>query len=155
MILFSKQVKFSLLLEWSLFLSFLCILTLITIALSIICTLKHRLFARKEWLVKGNKATTISLWSPGRVISADIGRELRPLCLVCCSLLYFDSLFYWWRKPGENHWPVSSHWQTLSHNVVSSTYCHVWGSNSQHQWQISTGNYKPNYHTITTMTALV
>ena len=22
--------------------------------------------------------------------------------------------------PGENHWPVASHWQTLSHNVVSS-----------------------------------
>jgi len=25
------------------------------------------------------------------------------------------------RVPGENHWPVPSHWQTLSHNVVSST----------------------------------
>jgi hypothetical protein len=23
--------------------------------------------------------------------------------------------------PGENHQPVASHWQTLSHNVVSST----------------------------------
>jgi hypothetical protein len=23
--------------------------------------------------------------------------------------------------PGENHWPAASHWQTLSHNVVSST----------------------------------
>jgi len=23
--------------------------------------------------------------------------------------------------PGENHRPASSHWQTLSHNVVSST----------------------------------
>jgi len=22
---------------------------------------------------------------------------------------------------GENHWPVSSHWQTLSHNVASNT----------------------------------
>jgi hypothetical protein len=22
---------------------------------------------------------------------------------------------------GENHWPAASHWQTLSHNVVSST----------------------------------
>jgi hypothetical protein len=20
--------------------------------------------------------------------------------------------------PGENHWPVASHWQTLSHNVA-------------------------------------
>jgi hypothetical protein len=35
--------------------------------------------------------------------------------------LYGSSQFYWWRKPedrGENHWPVTSHWQTLSHNVV-------------------------------------
>ena len=23
--------------------------------------------------------------------------------------------------PGENHLPVASHWQTLSHNVLSST----------------------------------
>jgi hypothetical protein len=23
--------------------------------------------------------------------------------------------------PGENHWPIASHWETLSHNVVSST----------------------------------
>jgi hypothetical protein len=26
--------------------------------------------------------------------------------------------------PGENHWPVASHWQTLSHSVVSSTPRH-------------------------------
>jgi hypothetical protein len=26
--------------------------------------------------------------------------------------------------PGENHRPVTSHWQTLSHNVVSSTPRH-------------------------------
>ena len=32
---------------------------------------------------------------------------------------------------GENHRPVASHWQTLSHNVVSSTPHHEWGSNSQ------------------------
>ena len=31
--------------------------------------------------------------------------------------------------PGENNWPVSSHWQTLSHNVVSSTPRHERGSN--------------------------
>ena len=27
------------------------------------------------------------------------------------------------RVPGENHRPAASHWQTLSHNVVSSTPC--------------------------------
>jgi len=34
-------------------------------------------------------------------------------------------------KPGENHRPVASHWQTWSHNVVSSTPRHEWNSNSQ------------------------
>jgi hypothetical protein len=33
--------------------------------------------------------------------------------------------------PGEKHWPVASHWQTLSDNVVSSTPHHEWDSNSQ------------------------
>jgi hypothetical protein len=39
------------------------------------------------------------------------------------------SVISWWsvllveetRVPGENHWPAASYWQTLSHNVVSST----------------------------------
>jgi hypothetical protein len=35
------------------------------------------------------------------------------------------------RVPGENHRPVASHWQTLSHNVVSSTPGHEQSSNSQ------------------------
>ena len=33
--------------------------------------------------------------------------------------------------PEENHRPVVSHWQTLSHYVVSSTPLHERGSNSQ------------------------
>jgi hypothetical protein len=28
--------------------------------------------------------------------------------------------------------PVASHWQTLTHNVVSSTQCHERDFNSQH-----------------------
>ena len=35
-------------------------------------------------------------------------------------------------ETGENHWPVTSHWQTLSHSVVSSTPHHEWDSN----WQL-------------------
>ena len=31
----------------------------------------------------------------------------------------------------ENHRPVTSHWQTLSHKVVSSTPRHERGTNSQ------------------------
>ena len=34
--------------------------------------------------------------------------------------------------PGENHRPAASHWQTFSHNVVSSTPGHEWDSN----WQL-------------------
>jgi hypothetical protein len=33
--------------------------------------------------------------------------------------------------PGENHQPVASHCQTLSHNAESSTPRHERGSNSQ------------------------
>ena len=37
-------------------------------------------------------------------------------------------------ETGENHRPVASHWQTLSHNVVSSIPRHELGSNSQRYW---------------------
>jgi len=33
--------------------------------------------------------------------------------------------------PGKKHRPVAIHWQTLSHNAISSTPHHEWGSNSQ------------------------
>jgi len=33
--------------------------------------------------------------------------------------------------PGENHRNGESHWQISSHNVVSSTPRHEWGSNVQ------------------------
>jgi hypothetical protein len=36
--------------------------------------------------------------------------------------------------PRENHRPVTSHRQTLSHNVVLFTHRHERGSNSQLQW---------------------
>jgi hypothetical protein len=34
-------------------------------------------------------------------------------------------------ETGENHRPVASHWQNLSHNDVSSTPRHERGSKSQ------------------------
>ena len=49
------------------------------------------------------------------------------------------SVISWWsvllveetEVPGENQWPIASHLQTLSHNVVSSTTHHEQGSHSQ------------------------
>jgi hypothetical protein len=49
------------------------------------------------------------------------------------------SAILWWSVllveetgvPGENRRSVSSHWETLSHNVVLSTPLHEQGSNSQ------------------------
>jgi hypothetical protein len=63
--------------------------------------------------------------------------------------------FAWFSLPGENHWPVASHWQTWSHNVVSSTTPHEWGSNSTLVviGTECTGSCKPNYHMIPTMKA--
>ena len=60
--------------------------------------------------------------------------------------------------PGENHWPVASHWQTLSHNVVSSTPRHEQGFELTTLVMIGTdctGSCKFNYHTITTTKAPV
>jgi hypothetical protein len=50
--------------------------------------------------------------------------------------------------PGEIHQPAASHWQTLSHNVVSSI-----PGLSRIQTNNGTdciGSYKSSYHTITT-----
>ena len=50
-----------------------------------------------------------------------------------------------------NHWPAASHWQTLSHNVISSTPLHeqIWTHNfsGDRHW------CKSIYSTITTMMA--
>jgi len=50
------------------------------------------------------------------------------------------------RVPAENRRPVTSHWQTLSHNVASRTSRHERSSIGTD----STGSCKSNYHTITT-----
>ena len=64
--------------------------------------------------------------------------------LVLVGFMVFNALFnnitviLWWSVlfvedtggPGENHRPVASYWQTLSHNVASSTPRHERGSNS-------------------------
>ena len=52
------------------------------------------------------------------------------------SVISWRTILICWgnRSTLENHLPVASHWQTLSHNVVSSTPLHVREWNSQRQW---------------------
>jgi hypothetical protein len=35
--------------------------------------------------------------------------------------VYLTSVDQWW-VPGKNHRPIDSHWQTLSHNIMSGTF---------------------------------
>jgi len=111
---FLNKLNFLYCLNKALFLSFLCILTLITIALSIILTIKCRLFARKERLAKRNKATLISLWSQGRETSADIGREFRPLRLV------------WWALPTKLKGHSLKDLAYFHNSTISDTYFIKW-----------------------------
>jgi len=67
--------------------------------------------------------------------------RIRVIIMVCNATVNNISVtcISWWDillleetwKPGENHWPVASHWGTLSHNVVSSTPCRDRDSKSQ------------------------
>ena len=59
-------------------------------------------------------------------------------------------------KSGENHWPVTSYWQTLSHKCCIE-YTSPWTGFELIILVVigtdCTGSCKSNYHTITTMTA--
>ena len=73
-------------------------------------------------------------------------RCLLPLSTI--FQLYNGSQISWcWKPPTPG-----SHWQTLSHNVVSSTHRHERDSNIQSvvMGTDCVGSCKSNYHTITT-----
>jgi hypothetical protein len=55
-----------------------------------------------------------------------IGVRLGLWCLTPLWHQYFSYIVEETRVPGENHRPDTSHWQTLSHNVVSSSPCMNW-----------------------------
>jgi hypothetical protein len=68
-----------------------------------------------------------------------------------------NEIIGWWRKPGvprENHRPDASHWQSLSHNVVSSTprLNGIPTHNRSGDSTDCTGSCKSNYRTIITTT---
>jgi hypothetical protein len=82
------------------------------------------------------------------------------LCLKPFSTIFQLYNVSWWSvllveetgEPGENHRPVASHWQTISHSVVSSTP-HLSGFKLTTSVVIGTdciGSCKSNYHSITT-----
>jgi len=96
--------------------------------------------------------------------------DVCPPRLIWVRVLVFNATFNnisaisWWSAllveetgvPGENQRPVASHWQTLSHNVASSTP-------RLSGFELTTlvvigfyciGSYKSNYHTITTTAAI-
>ena len=68
------------------------------------------------------------------------------------------SVISWWsvllmEETGENHLPVASHWQTLSHNVLSGTARHERGLNLQrHWWKAPIAQVVVNPTTMTTTT---
>ena len=57
--------------------------------------------------------------------------------------------------PGESHLPAASHWQTVSHKIVYRVHL-AWAIFKLTTLVVigidSIGNYKSNYHTITTTT---
>jgi hypothetical protein len=66
-----------------------------------------------------------------------VGLRLVLWCLMPLSTIFHLNM---WRSvlfveetevPGENKRPAANHWQTQSHNVVSSTPPHLLDSNSQ------------------------
>ena len=87
---------------------------------------------------KGPKKPTYKIWFRFMVFNATFNNisviSWRSVLLVEKTVV-----------PGENHQPVASHWQTLSHNVVSSTPRLI-GIDC-------TGSCNTNYHLITSTTA--
>jgi hypothetical protein len=67
------------------------------------------------------------------------------------SVISWQSVFLV-EETGENNWPVESHCQALSHNVVLSTprRSGIWTHNGSgdRQW-LHIGSCKTNYHTTT------
>jgi hypothetical protein len=89
--------------------------------------------------------------------------SLMFVCLMVFNATFKNISVISWRSvllveetegPGENHRPVASHWQTLSHNGIHLALIEI--QTHKHQWVVigtdCIGSYKSNYHTITAAT---
>jgi hypothetical protein len=75
-------------------------------------------------------------WTDNTIAKRLVGLVgLTPLSTI--FQLYRDGQIYWWRKPVDlenNHRPVASHWQTLSHNVVHLALIEIRTHNISGDW---------------------
>jgi len=78
-------------------------------------------------ILQSNRHTVILFWVTVMVLNATFSNIW---VISWQSVLLMEETRVLW----ENHRPVSSHWKTFSHNVVSSTPPYEWDSNSQHKW---------------------
>ena len=96
------------------------------------------------------------IWQMGSLRTHHILKKLEGVRVMVFNATFNNILVISWQSvlfmeetgvPGENHWPVASGWQTLSHNVVSSTPRLNWIqthniSGDRHWWR----SYISNYH---------
>ena len=72
------------------------------------------------------------------------------VCLMVFNATFNINSVMLWRlvllveETRENHGPVASHWQTLSHNIVHLALIEI----RTHNITDCIGSYKSNYHTI-------
>jgi hypothetical protein len=72
-----------------------------------------------QWVITADNATTDTMWTT----NVRVRFMLFNATFNNISALSWQSVLLVKETgvPGENHRPIASHWQTLSHNVVSST----------------------------------
>ena len=98
-----------------------CVGNNIVVVLLVLVTICHIMTQRCFMLC----ATYTNFWS---IICPLEVRCLTPLSKIFQLLLLWRKLEY---PEKSTDLSVASHWQTLSHTVLSSTPRHEWGSNSQ------------------------
>ena len=124
--------------------SFVCIVIIIIIVLDILSYF-HIALLTTEIKYKIAQSTSFMLWMSYRYINKSSPLFLSNPLIFCYFWVMVSNATFnniaviSWRSvllveetgvPGGNHQPVASHWQTVSHTVVSSTSRHERGLKS-------------------------